>query len=125
MIDPRNVAATARGLGLSIPKLLFAFIGAPSIWALHLGAIYFLQTLDCITRWDGGRWSIILATLALGAASAASGWTAWRMRRGLGGAGPDAEWARFLLVLGIGAGVLFTAVIVLEGLSPLLAPLCG
>lgn len=120
MIDSRH--------GPSIPRLLFAVLGAPVIWATHLGVIYFLQTLDCITAWDGGRRAILLATLALGAIAATAGWTAWRLHRRLGGedvAAPERDGIRFLLVLGIGAGVLFTATIVLEGVSPLLAPLCS
>jgi hypothetical protein len=128
VIDPRHFAASDRGLRLSIPKLLFAVLGAPLLWALHLSAVYFLVTLDCISAWDGGIWSVLVVTVLLGAGSVWAGWTAWSIFRRLGGEDPSAgewEWARFLLVLGIGASVIFTAVIVLEGVSPLLAELCA
>lgn len=128
MIDPRQLAASDRGLRLSTPKLLVAVLGAPVLWATHLGVIYLLVTLDCITAWSGGGWAVAAATAIFAAASGAAGWTAWRLYRRLGGedpAGDALEWVRFLLVLGIGGGVLFTAVIVLEGLSPLFTDLCA
>lgn len=128
MIDPRQVAASERGLRLSMPKLLFAVLGAPLLWSLHLGVIYVVLTVDCISGWDGGTWAVLLTTAAFAAASAAAGWVAWSMYRGLGGEDAVAgqrEWARFLLVLGIGAAVMFTVVIVLEGLSPLFVDRCA
>lgn len=128
MIDPRQVAASERGLRLSMPRLLFAVLGAPLLWSLHLGVIYVVLTMDCISGWDGGTWAVLLATAAFAAASAAAGWVAWSMYRELDGedaVGGEREWARFLLVLGIGAAVIFTVAIVLEGLSPLFVARCA
>ena len=128
MTDRRQVAAGERGSEISIPKLLYAFLGAPVLWALHLNVSYFLLTLDCISTWSGGRWAIVISTILFAAASAAAGWLAWRLRRRLGGKGlpgSERDWATFLLVLGIGSSVIFTAAIVLEGVSPLLADLCA
>lgn len=128
MKEERQLAAGRRGRELSIPKLLYASLGAPVLWALHLNLSYFLLTLDCISAWEGGDWAIGLSTAIFALASAAAGWLAWRMRRRLGGRGlpgSERDWATFLLVLGIGGSVIFTAVIVLEGVSPLLADLCA
>lgn len=128
MIDPRHVAASDRGLRLSMAKLLFAVLGAPVLWSVHLGVIYVVLTVDCISGWEGGTWAVLLTTAAFAAGSGLSGWVAWSMYRSLGGddaVGGEREWARFLLVLGIGAAILFTAVIVLEGLSPLFVDLCA
>lgn len=128
MIDPRQFAASERGLRLSVPKLLFAVVGAPILWSLHLGVIYIVLTVDCISVWDGGSWAVLLATAGFAAAAAASGWTARSMYRRLGGddalAG-EREWARFLLIVGMGAAVIFTAAIILEGLSPLFVDRCA
>ncbi len=128
MTEHRQFAASARGLALSIPKLLFAILGAPLLWSLHLGVIYVAVTLDCISAWSGGAWAVYAATALFAAGSAGATALAWRLYRRLGGEDPaegEREWARFLLVLGIGGGVLFTAVIVLEGLSPLFTDLCA
>lgn len=128
MSEHRQLAASQRGLGLSIPKLLFAILGAPVLWSVHLGVIYVALTLDCITTWSGGAWAVYATTALFAAGSAAATLVAWRLYRRLGGEDPlagEREWARFLLLLGTGGGVLFTAVIVLEGLSPLFVDLCA
>ena len=120
-------AAGERADSVSIPRLLFGMLGAPVLWAFHLGVIYLVLTIDCISAWGGGSWGVGVATAVCAAASAWAGWVALSMYRGLGEerAGDDREWARFLLLLGIGASVLFTAVIVVEGVSPLFVPDCG
>lgn len=128
MVDHRLVAASERGRRLSVPRLLYAVLGPPVIWGLHLAVCYFLVTLDCITAWDGGGWSVGLATALAAAGAAGAGWVAWRTWRGLGGGplGPDErEWSRFLMVLGMAASVLFTLVILATGVAPLFVDLCA
>ena len=110
--------------------LLISFLGAPTIWALHLAASYFLVALDCGSDWNGARTGVLLATLVGGVASAATGivgWRAWRQSRRVGGEQPlDASRVRQFLVLG-GAlmAALFTGAIILSGIAPLFVPICG
>ena len=128
MTDQRQVAASDRGVRLSMPKLLFAVLGSPLLWSVHLGVIYIVLTVDCISAWNGGTPAVLLITAAFAAVSGASGWVGWSMYRALGGEDPVAgerEWARFLLVVGMGAAAIFTAVILLEGVSPLLVDRCA
>ena len=122
-----QVAAGDEGRRVSLPKLLFAVLGAPVLWSIHLGVIYLVLTIGCISPWDGGEWGVGVATVLFALASAWAGWTAWSMYREMD---PDPhhgerDWARFLLVLGIGGSILFTAVIVLEGLSPVFVAGCA
>ena len=125
-MDRRVVAATETGVRFSIPRLLFALLGAPILWALHLLVCYFLVTLDCITPWDGAVQAVILATAAGAAGSLAAGRVALGIRRGAGAGerGDARHWLDFLALVGIGGSVLFTAVIVLTGVAPLLTRLC-
>lgn len=112
---------------MSIPRLLFALLGAPVLWALHLAASYFVLTLDCISRWNGAPWALALLTLLLAGGAAVAGWTAWRDWRALGPKEADPEerhWIRFLLIAGMGASVLFTLVIIAEGVAPAFVNLC-
>lgn len=130
MIDLRDIAVGRPANGPSISRLLFAFLGAPVIWTLHLGAVYFLLTLDCISAWSGAGWAIAAVTLVCGAGSAASGWIALTEHRRLPPDEPadpagGAQWTRFLLLLGMGGAALFTLVIILEGASPLFVSFCG
>jgi len=125
-VNPRVIAASETGVRVSIPRLLFALLGAPILWALHLLVCYFLVTLDCITPWDGAVGAVIVATAAGAAGSVAAGRVALGIRRGAGSgqAGDARHWLDFLALLGIGGSVLFTAVIVLTGVAPLLTRLC-
>jgi hypothetical protein len=122
-----------------IGRLLFAFVGAPVIWALHLAASYFVVTLDCISAWNGAGWALAAITVIMAAGSATAGWTAWRMRRDLGpdpaagraadgitdGASDERHWLRFLLTAGLAGSVLFTVVIIAEGVAPAFVSLCA
>lgn len=126
MIRREQVLATRDDV--SIPTLLFAVLGPPVLWAAHLTLAYFLLTLDCISPWSGGRWAITVSTVLFAAASAAAGVLAWRTRRRLHARGlPTSERGgiTFLMALGIGGSMLFTAVIVLEGAAPYFTDLCA
>lgn len=116
---------------LPVAGLVTAFLGAPIVWLLHLSLVYFLVTIECETRWDHAGLAIAVATVACAAASLGCGALAWRYRRRLvhdaGRDGPRQQRpaAPFLLVIGLAASALFTAVIVLEGLSPVWGALCA
>lgn len=139
-MDPRLFAAWP-GPRPRLPRLLFAALGAAVLWSIHLGVVYLLVTIDCISPWNGGTAAVLVATALFAAGAAASGWLAAALLRELRAtadpaetgpsegdrirANPDGlEWMRFLLLVGVAAGVLFTAVIILEGLSPLLVSTC-
>ncbi len=126
-MDRRVFVAGEDGGIPPIPRLLFAFLGAPALWAVHLSLSYFLVTLDCITAWDGAVWAVIAATVACGAGSVTAGWTGWRAwsRLDRDGAGTDArDWSRFVLLAGMAASALFTLVIVAQGVAPLFLSTC-
>jgi hypothetical protein len=100
--------------------MLTSFLGAPVVWALHLGLSYFLVALGCTTGWSGARPAILIATGLCAAAAAAAGWLGWRGRQ------RDATGIReFLGVGGAALAGLFTLAIVVAGVSPLFLPLCG
>jgi hypothetical protein len=129
--DPRIFATRGKGPVPGIPKLLFAFLGAPVLWAVHLSLSYFLVTLHCVSAWNGGVWAVSGATLAFAAGSATAGWTAWTTLRRLGRSDPDPdalpdplEWTRFLLLAGVAASALFTLVIIVQGVVPLFLSTC-
>ena len=124
---------------MSLPKLAFAFLGAPVLWSLHFGTIYVIDTLSCTEGWMGAGTAIIVVTVPFAALSALSGiiaWRGWRRTEPDGGeAGADTEFEemfveargreRLLLAVGMMSAVLFTLLIVFEGLAPLVTPLCG
>lgn len=117
-----------RDRAVTAATLLFAALGPPVLWATHLSLSYFLLTLDCISAWDDGPWALVLATTVFALASGAAGVVAWRARRRLGARDlpvSERDWTSFTLALGVGASILFTATIILEGLAPLLTDLCA
>lgn len=122
------------GTDLGIGAVLFATLGAPVAWAVHLGLIYFLAALACTTRWRGPSVTLAIlgATALLAGLAAASGVFAYRRWRAMGGGGAwdrvlDVPGGRggFYWMLGMLLAALFTLVIVLEGLPPLFVPTCA
>lgn len=128
MVDDRIAAAGEAGRRISVPRLLFAFLGAPTVWALHLSIVYLLDTLECITPWNGSDWAILLATAVCAAGALAAGWIAWKIRDAAREAREGEEAGgvfRFIGLIGAAGAVLFAAVILLEGTVPLFLPSCG
>lgn len=111
--------------------LLVGFLGPPVAWALHLAVSYLLVTLDCSTSWNGGRTSIIIATIIFAAAAlsaGALGWRGWKRIQGRVEPGELLDPMRmrgFLTLSGVLMAVLFAGAIILAGMSPLLLPMCG
>jgi hypothetical protein len=111
--------------------LAVGFLGGPVAWALHLAVSYLLVTLDCNTGWDGGRTSIILATIVCAAAALAAGAVAWRGWKRIEGRIEPGElldpirMRGFLTLSGVLMAALFAGAIILAGMSPLLLPMCG
>lgn len=109
--------------------MLWAFLGAPVVWVVHLAVSYFLVALDCNSRWDGARAAVLLATV-LGALAAggtgAFAWRGWRRARGngRGGALDPANVREFVALSGAGLAALFAGAIVLTGIAPLFLPTC-
>jgi hypothetical protein len=110
-------------------SLALVFLGAPTLWALHLGLSYFLVSLGCGTGWAGAKPAVVVATILCAAGAVAIGLFAWKQRKvGRPGdveaqldPGPVPE---FLAISGAVLAVLFTAAIVMAGMSPLFLPLC-
>lgn len=128
MVDDRIAAAGQAGRRISVPRLLFAFLGAPTLWGLHLSLVYFLDTLECVTTWEGSDWAILLATAVCAAGALAAGWVAWQVRDTARDADEQEEAGgvfRFMGLVGAAGAVLFAAVVILEGTVPLFLPSCG
>ncbi|HET7322181.1 MAG TPA: hypothetical protein VFI96_06775 [Longimicrobiaceae bacterium] len=114
----------ARDIGLA--RLFFGALGAPAAWALHFNLVYFLDALFCTTGRTGITLAVAIATLTLGAVAVVAGIVAyrgWRDRRGI--ETPSAGTVRLLLAMGAIGAVLFTALIVAEGLAPFFVPACA
>lgn len=128
MMPGRRVFAKADDHGIAVSRLLFASVGPPVLWALHLVTAYFLVTIECISSWDGAEWAVFAVTALLGAASVTAGLVARGLWRRLGPhpSQPDErDWTRVLLMVGMAGSVLFTAVIVLQGVAPLFVATCA
>jgi hypothetical protein len=122
-------------------RLLLALLGAPVAWTVHLLAAYVIVAAWCAAGWPGAGLAIGALTVVCAAAAVAAGMLALRLwRRGQARLVADAEpggpegWdARmgergalfvFLAVVGLFMAALFTYLIVLQGVPPLLAPVC-
>ena len=111
-------------------SLVLAFLGAPTLWALHLALSYFLVSLGCGTGWAGAKPTVVAATILCALAAAAIGLFAWKHRKAGGRAdvetqldpGPVPE---FLAISGAVLAVLFTGAIIMAGISPFFLPLCS
>jgi hypothetical protein len=112
-------------------QLLVALLGAPLVWAIHLGLSYFLVAVDCGSGWDGARTGIVIATIASTVAALAAGWFAWRLWKRLraqnapGTAFDPPQTNEFLVLSGAMLAPLFAGVIVLAGISPFFVALCN
>lgn len=122
-------------------RMAFALLGSPIAWVVHFLGSYFIVALWCAATWPGLRLAIVLFTVASVAVSGATGVVAFRLwRRGQAALLEDAEpgapepWdarmgergARmsFLAVVALFMAVVFTLLIVLEGLPALLTQAC-
>lgn len=108
-----------------------AVLGGPAAWTVHLLVCYFLVALQCTSAWRGAVAGIVAVTAVCAAASAASGYVAWRHwppPRGVAQALSEIEQPRgrdrFLMLVGMALAALFTLAIVVEALAPLFVPTC-
>lgn len=114
-----------------VATLLFVLLGPALAWTLHFLVIYFLVALYCTTGRRDVTVEILIATGVFAVVSAAAGWLGvrvWRRESDQGWAEAvtgEAGWSSFLLIMGVLSSVLFTLLIVLEGLPPLFVPACA
>ena len=111
-------------------NLVLAFLGAPTLWALHLALSYFLVSLGCGTGWHGARQAVVVATILCAVAAMATGIFAWKQRKPARGGGGETELdpapvPEFLAISGSVLAVLFTGAIIMAGMSPFFLPLCS
>lgn len=116
--------------------LLAALLGGGVAWSLHLLASYTLVAFACTTGWRGVRAALVTVSVVALAATAGSGWLAWRrwqIARAVDRPEDDAWDARmgertarvsFLMVVGLILSVLFGIGIVYEALAIWMVPLC-
>jgi hypothetical protein len=109
-----------------------AFLGGPLAWTLHLFACYFVVALACTSEWAGATLAIALLTIGLAALAIATGVFALRRWRRVQHA---ASWTHalneaggeegLLFLVGVMLAALFALLIVMNGISPLLVPVCA
>jgi hypothetical protein len=107
--------------------LWFAFLGGPVAWTAHLLASYPLVSVACRLGSATPLHLITLSTALIAAAAALTGWVGYRRVRdaqGPAGMGDALARARFMALGGVFIGGLFTFVILVEGLPPLLHDPC-
>lgn len=90
----------------------FAVLGAPAAWFAHLSISYLIVPEACTAGTVAGMWVVSVVHLAVAVTAVVVSTRLWR------GAASDRD--RFLGVLGIGNGLLFVAVILVERI-PVLA----
>lgn len=122
-------------------RLLVALVGSPLAWTLHLFAAYAIVALWCANGWGGVGAAIGVLTALCAAAAVGSGALAVGLRRHGQAAlhwdpepGVPEPWdarlgergarAVFLSVVAVFMAVIFTLLIVLQGLPPLFTPAC-
>ena len=126
-----SASVTAPEPRLSPVQVFVSFLAPPVFWALHLMVSYFLVALDCTTAWNGGGIAVGVATALFAAATIGAGlvaWRAWRRIRGTMMPGELLDPVRirgFLVFSGVLLAPPFTLMIVLAGVTPLFAPMCG
>ena len=126
-----STSVTAPEPRVSPVQVFISFLAPPVLWALHLMLSYFLVALDCTTAWNGGGAAIAIATVLFAAATLGSGlvaWRAWkRIRDGMmpGELLDPVRIRGFLVFSGVLMAPPFALMIILAGMSPLFAPMCG
>jgi hypothetical protein len=110
--------------------LVFAVLGGPIAWSLHLVLSYLLATVGCSTGWAGIGPAFVMTTGFFALMSASAGIVAyreWRAIRATGASG-EADFAddrtAFLMGVGMALATLFLLIVLLGGLIPLFVPYC-
>jgi hypothetical protein len=101
------------------------------LWTLHLGVIYVAVRVVCVHDLEGGwlsapRTVVVVATVVIGAASAAvtwASWRAWRRERGQD-AGDQSEATRFIALTSLLINVVMLYAVLLEGVGALFLEGC-
>ncbi len=111
---------------------VLALLGGPLAWTLHLFASYFVVAVACATGWGGAAATVVVLTVALALAAIATGVFGLRHWRQVQSA---ASWTHalneaggeegLLFLVGVMLAALFALLIVMNGLSPLLVPVCA
>jgi hypothetical protein len=126
-----STSATAPEARVGPVQVFISFLAPPVLWSLHLVVSYFLVALDCTTSWNGGGTAIAIVTALFAAATLGSGvlaWRSWRRMREEMMPGELMDPVRirgFLVFSGVVMAPPFALMVVLAGMSPLFAPMCG
>ena len=121
--------------------MLFALFGSPVAWTLHLLGSYLIVSISCATSWSGMRIAVGVFTAVCAVAAVVSGVLAlrgWRrsretLRSDREPGVPESWDARmgergarivFLSVTSLFMSIVFTYLIVLQGLPPLFTAAC-
>jgi hypothetical protein len=121
----------------TLPRLLFALLGAPVAWTLHFLLSYVLVGYGCSTGWGGLRAWLVVLTVASLAAAVAAGLLARRLwvRAREVDLPTDDRWdarmgertarVSFLMVTGLAMAGLFSLAILYEAAPVLLVQPCS
>jgi hypothetical protein len=102
-------------------RSLFAVLGAPLAWTVHLLASYAVVGLACATgasRADGPLALLTVLCLAAALASGAVAYRGWHAGEG----SPDGR--RDVMLVGVLGTAVFITAILLESVVPAFVPLC-
>jgi hypothetical protein len=122
-VEERKEFLTRRGIFLLWAGLLVP----PAAWLLQLQAAYLMVYVSCAT---GGNLAYHLASLAALAVAAAGGLLSWRNWRRAGPEVPGERGgpltrSRFMALLGVLTGALFSVVIIAQWLPGFILPPCN
>lgn len=112
--------------------LLFASLGPGVAWGLHFNLVYFLTAMYCSMGRTDADVPVYVSTGVLLLVSLLAGWTALRHWRRLGKGARLTEAERgttgrttLLLFIGMASSVLFSLIILVEGMAPLFQRTCS
>jgi glucose uptake protein GlcU len=103
---------------------IFAVLGGPLAWSVHLLLSYLLVTLACSTEWTSIGPALAITTAFSVLLSALAGVVAYRRWQGVS-TDTHQDQATFLMLVGMMLAGLFLLAIVLGGLVPLSVPYCA
>ena len=110
-------------------RLVLGLLGAPLAWTLHLAASYAIVGIGCSTGWNGVAGAVVVTTLVCAALAVASGAASYSAYRRMATSGDATRAERptpdMLMLIGAILAGLFTAVIIIQGVPPLMLPPCG
>jgi hypothetical protein len=110
---------------IAVWRQIFALLGGPIIWFVHLVLSYPLVPHVCATGWTWLLHAITLVTFAVALATSWVGRQDYRVLRDIEDADRSTRRSRFVALYGIWSGIFWAVVILAEGLPVLVIDPCS